>query len=47
MAILDSLDRIFDTSAEKIADVIEKETYQRNCLPVVTLQSCITWAKKR
>lgn len=46
MAILDSLDRIFDTSAEKIADVVEKETYQRNCLPVVTLQFCITWAKK-
>ena len=47
MGILDELDRLLDRAAERGADFVEQESYDRKCLPVIRLQSCISWAKKK
>ena len=46
MGLFDELDRALDHITEKSADLIEKETYEKRCYPLVTLQKCISWAKK-
>lgn len=46
MGLFDELNRWVDNLAEKGADLVEQETYQKNCLPVVKQESCVAWAKK-
>lgn len=46
MGLLGELDRFTDNLAEKVAECWEQETYQKNCLPVVKFDDCVSWAKR-
>ena len=46
MGFFEDFDRFTDNLTEKVADCLEQETYQKNCLPVVRLDDCVAWAKR-
>ncbi len=46
MGFFEDFDRFTDNLTEKVADYLEQETYQKNCLPVVRLDDCVAWAKR-
>lgn len=46
MGFFEDFDRLTDNLTEKVADFLEQETYQKNCLPVVRLDDCVAWAKR-